>query len=138
MILLSFWFWVQGVCLAEGVMYLNISRIGESIQVTNAMLTSNFTNAISPIKITLELNGTVVVGAVLEYPKTVTKHMLRDSFNSEFARYEKQMGNNAAYVWRDEKKKVAVLVGTGGDGGVNMVIRSTDKEVLGDKALRFK
>jgi hypothetical protein len=102
------------------------------------MLISHFTNAISPIKITLELNGTVVSGAVLEYPKTVTKDMLRESINSEFARYEREIGSNAAYVWREDKKKFAMLVGTGGDSGINMVVRSTDKNVLGDRVLQFK
>lgn len=136
-IVLILCFWVQGDCSAEDVMYLNLSRIGKAIQVTNVLLISHFTNAIAPTKITLELNGTVVIGAVLEYPKAVTKDMLRKSFNSEYARHEIRIGSDAAYVWRDEQKKIAVLIGTGSEG-VNMVCRSTDKTLLGDKTPQFK
>ena len=109
-------------------MYLNVSRIGKSIQSTEPLLVSHSTNAVPPSKITLELNGLLLSGAVLEYPRTITKEMLRLSFNSEFARFEKQMSTNTVYIWRDENRKFAALVGSA-TGSVNMVVRSADKSV---------
>jgi len=72
LVLLSTW-----LCHSSEVMFLNPARIGRSVLSVEPLLVSPTTDAVAPDKITLEVTGTRVSGAVLEYPKVITKEMLR-------------------------------------------------------------
>lgn len=119
-------------CSSQDAMYFNASRIGRSVSDSEPVLVFSSTNAIAPTKLTMEINNGLVVAALVEYPKAVTKEMLRRSINHDFAYCEKKLSTSTIYIWRDEKRKITFLVGDGQptDGsGVILIVRSVDKNV---------
>src|SRR3954469_3745086 len=123
--------WLLYSCFCHGsdVMFFNPARVGQSVQMVEPLLLSPSTNAIAPNRIALELNATKVSGAILEYPKGVTKEMLRHSINSKFAAAEKKLDGTKFYGWRDEVSKFTFMAGEL-DGGCTLTVRSVDKDVL--------
>ncbi len=119
------------VSVASDVFTLNSSRIGKSIQESEPLLSARMTNAIPPSQIQLELKGVTLVGAVLEYPKEVTKEMLRECLNSRFASAERKFTSGTVYGWRDEVNRISILIGEG-NTRTTLIVRTIDKELLQD------
>jgi hypothetical protein len=119
----------QLCCAGQGVMIMNVSRVGKSVQQTQPLLLSHSPQAIAPTKVTLELAEGLILGAVLEYPTNITKGMVRDSVNVNFLDKEKKFQSDKVYAWRDKDQNVSMLVADDGKI-VTLIVRSIDEEVL--------
>ena len=61
--------------------------------------------------------------------------MARQAVNKIFANCEKKLSVQDVYVWRDEKNKIAIMVGeeiAHSNVSVRLIVRSIDKNVQGN------
>ena len=116
-------------------MIFNFSAIGKKANDSIPLLIAKSDDAIAPTKITIEVSSNLLSAVVLDYPKSVNKEMARQAVNKIFANCEKKLSVQDVYVWRDEKNKIAIMVGeeiAHSNVSVRLIVRSIDKNVQGN------
>jgi hypothetical protein len=110
------------------IAYPNPAVVGASIREQHTLLVSRSDEAVSPVKVVLELRKGRIIGAVVTYPKEVTPEMVRGAINLDFAACERQI-DERMYVWRNEEAQFAISVAQD-DEVSTVIIRSIDPRVL--------